>query len=51
MESKNKSTLLPKGEKGEIVLYQPDEKSVSSIWEYTAADVRMIFNIKLNQDI
>ena len=25
MEPKNKSTLLPTGEKGEIVLYQPDE--------------------------
>ena len=25
MEPKNKSTLLPTGEKGEIVLYQPNE--------------------------
>ena len=25
MEPKNKSTLLPTGEKGEIVLYQPYE--------------------------
>ena len=51
MEPKNKNSLPSTSEKGEIVLYQPYEKSVSSIWEYTAADVRMIFNIKLNQDI
>lgn len=39
MKPSNKTTLPPSDKKGEIVLYQADDNSVSSILEYTAADV------------
>ena len=52
MEPKNKSTLLPSGEKGEIVLYQPDESirlevrlENETVW-LTQAQMAELFDVK-----
>ena len=52
MEPKNKSTLLPTGEKGEIVLYQPDESirlevriEDETVW-LTQAQMAELFDVK-----
>ena len=53
MEPKNKSTLLPTGEKCEIVLYQPDESirlevrlEDETVW-LTQAQMAELFSVKV----